>query len=128
SKDAFRDALFASKHPVEKMKRIAVGHLELGALGPGEYRHVTRDEVAELERAVTRAELHPEGSGEIVAARGGAKQAALRRNITDAERSLGRKPHAHKRSMGHPKKTGPSRATSQSAGRPVSNRFSKRKH
>ncbi|HEV2618031.1 MAG TPA: S4 domain-containing protein [Candidatus Acidoferrales bacterium] len=73
SKDAFRDALFGSKHPVEKMKRIAVGRLELGPLGPGEYRHVTRDEVAELERSVTRAELHPEGSGEIVAAKGRAK-------------------------------------------------------
>ena len=76
SKDAFRDVLFASKHPVEKMKRIAVGRLELGSLAQGEYRHVTRDEVAELERAVTRAELHPEGSGEIVAARGRSKPPA----------------------------------------------------
>src|SRR5487761_155810 len=91
SKDAFRDALFASKHPVEKMKRIAVCHLELGPLGPGEYRHVTRDEVAELERAVTRAELHPEGSGEIVAGRGGAKLATRGGNITGAKRSFARK-------------------------------------
>ena len=127
SKDAFRDALFASKHPVEKMKRIAVGHLELGPLGPGEYRHVTRDEVAELERAVTRAELHPEGSGEIVAARGGPKTASRGRSIDDAKRSFARKPYAHKPSMGRPKRPGLGGGTRQSAGRSVSNRFSKRK-
>jgi 23S rRNA pseudouridine2605 synthase len=56
SSDAFRQAMLASGHPVEKLKRIAVANLELGTLSPGEYRHLTHEEVAALERAVARAE------------------------------------------------------------------------
>lgn len=56
SSDAFRQAMFASGHPVDKMKRTALANLELGALGPGEYRHLTQEEVTKLEHAVARAE------------------------------------------------------------------------
>jgi 23S rRNA pseudouridine2605 synthase len=56
SSDAFRQAMLASGHPVDKMKRTGLANLELGALAPGEYRHLTPQEVEKLERAVARAE------------------------------------------------------------------------
>jgi len=36
---------------VEKLKRIRIGPLELGALKPGEFRHLTPEEVGKLKRA-----------------------------------------------------------------------------
>jgi 16S rRNA U516 pseudouridylate synthase RsuA-like enzyme len=56
SRDAFRQALMASGHPVDKMRRVALGNIELGRLAPGEYRHLTTDELSGLERALGRAE------------------------------------------------------------------------
>lgn len=56
SSDAFRQAMLASGHPVDKMRRIALANLALDRLGPGEYRHLTQEEVAKLEHAVARAE------------------------------------------------------------------------
>jgi 23S rRNA pseudouridine2605 synthase len=56
SSDAFRQAMLASGHPVDKMKRTSLANLELAALAPGEYRHLTPEEVAKLEHAVARAE------------------------------------------------------------------------
>jgi 23S rRNA pseudouridine2605 synthase len=56
SKDEFRKTLIASGHHVDKLRRIAIGNLELGALAPGEYRHLTREEVMDLERVVAKAE------------------------------------------------------------------------
>jgi 23S rRNA pseudouridine2605 synthase len=35
---------------VEKIKRVKIGFLELGALKPGEYRHLTPAEVARFRR------------------------------------------------------------------------------
>jgi 23S rRNA pseudouridine2605 synthase len=49
--DALRNRLFQSGHPVEKMKRIGLGNLELGSLAPGQYRALTTNEVAGLRRA-----------------------------------------------------------------------------
>src|SRR5215469_166245 len=37
-RDTLRNRLFQTGHPVEKMKRIALGPLELGSLKPGEHR------------------------------------------------------------------------------------------
>ncbi|MGB6874588.1 MAG: pseudouridine synthase [Candidatus Acidiferrales bacterium] len=56
SKDEFRKTLIASGHHVDKLRRMAIGNIELGSLAPGEYRHLTREEVADLERAVAKAE------------------------------------------------------------------------
>ncbi|HSW48559.1 MAG TPA: pseudouridine synthase, partial [Bryobacteraceae bacterium] len=39
---------------VEKLKRIRIGHLELGRLKPGEFRHLTPQEVERLSRASRR--------------------------------------------------------------------------
>jgi 23S rRNA pseudouridine2605 synthase len=40
---------------VEKLKRVRIGPLELGALKPGEYRHLSDEEVKKLKRAVERS-------------------------------------------------------------------------
>ena len=39
---------------VEKLKRVRIGPLELGPLKPGEFRHLSDEEVQKLRRAVTR--------------------------------------------------------------------------
>ncbi|MGC1105980.1 MAG: pseudouridine synthase [Candidatus Acidiferrales bacterium] len=56
SKDEFRKTLIASGHHVDKLRRIAIGNVELGPLAPGEYRHLTREEVMDLEHVVAKAE------------------------------------------------------------------------
>jgi len=37
-------------HPVVRLRRVRVGPIRLGAMKPGEYRELTRDEVGQLER------------------------------------------------------------------------------
>jgi len=39
---------------VEKLKRVRIGPLELGPLKPGEFRHLSEEEVQKLKRAVSR--------------------------------------------------------------------------
>lgn len=56
SKNEFRQSLIAARHHVDKLRRVAIGNIELGALLPGQYRHVSRDEIAELEEMVAKAE------------------------------------------------------------------------
>ncbi|HUA02009.1 MAG TPA: S4 domain-containing protein [Candidatus Aquilonibacter sp.] len=51
-RDALRNKLFQSGHPVEKMKRIAIANVELGPLGPGRHRELSPGEVAGLTRAL----------------------------------------------------------------------------
>jgi pseudouridine synthase len=54
-RDALRDVLFAAQHPVEKLRRIAVGPLTLEGLPQGRYRLLAEKEVAAL-----RTSLNPE--------------------------------------------------------------------
>ncbi|MFZ0334725.1 MAG: S4 domain-containing protein [Candidatus Acidiferrales bacterium] len=56
SKDEFRRTLIAGGHHVDKLRRIAIANIELGPMAPGEYRHLSREEVTELERLVAKAE------------------------------------------------------------------------
>lgn len=56
SKDEFRRSLIAAGHHVDKLRRVAIANIELGALPPGQYRHIAREEVAELGRLVAGAE------------------------------------------------------------------------
>lgn len=56
SKDEFRKILIASGHHVDKLRRIAIGNIELGALAPGTYCHIAREEVMELERLAAKAQ------------------------------------------------------------------------
>lgn len=61
SSDTFRQAMLASGNPVDKMRRVGLANLTLDRLGPGEYRHLTQEEVAKLEHAVARAERGESG-------------------------------------------------------------------
>jgi pseudouridine synthase len=51
-RDALRRVLFAAQHPVEKLKRIAIGPLTLEGLPPGHYRTLPDVEVSQLRRAL----------------------------------------------------------------------------
>jgi 23S rRNA pseudouridine2605 synthase len=57
--DVLRQALEQHGHPVRKLRRVAIGPVELGALAPGEFRKLTPQEVhalrRELRAAATRA-------------------------------------------------------------------------
>ena len=60
-KDILRRVLFAEKHPVEKLKRIALGPLKLEGLPQGRYRLLIDKEVDELRRAL-KIKPKPRGS------------------------------------------------------------------
>jgi 23S rRNA pseudouridine2605 synthase len=51
-RDAFRNRLFRTGHPVEKIKRVAIGNLKLESLPPGRHRPLSPAEVATLARAL----------------------------------------------------------------------------
>ena len=44
---------------VEKLRRVKIGPIDLGPLKPGEFRHLTMEEVAKLKRSVTQARQEP---------------------------------------------------------------------
>ena len=50
--DALRNKLFQTGHPVEKMKRVGIANIELGALGPGHHRELSPGEVVGLRQAL----------------------------------------------------------------------------
>ena len=54
-RDLLRRTLVFLGHPVEKLKRVKLANLDLGGLPEGRYRHLEPEEVAALERAVSRA-------------------------------------------------------------------------
>jgi 23S rRNA pseudouridine2605 synthase len=47
---------------VEKLRRVKIGPIDLGPLKPGEFRHLTMEEVAKLKRAVVIARKEPHSS------------------------------------------------------------------
>ena len=49
-RDALRNRLFQTGNPVEKMKRVQVGTLELGPLAPGQYREISAPQAAAILR------------------------------------------------------------------------------
>src|ERR1700680_4161094 len=53
-RDELRRVLFGAQHPVEKLKRIAIGPLTLEGLPPGHYRMLREPEVAQLRRALAK--------------------------------------------------------------------------
>lgn len=64
-RDLLRRALFEMDHPVEKMKRVKLGPLELGNLPDGHYRRLDPREVAQLRRTVE----HSEGAAQAKSAK-----------------------------------------------------------
>jgi 23S rRNA pseudouridine2605 synthase len=62
-RDLLRRSLFALGHPVEKMRRVKLGPLELGDLPEGHYRRLEPREVAQLRRFVEHSEdVRPAGA------------------------------------------------------------------
>src|SRR5580704_8491849 len=55
SRDALGQSLTRQDHPIEKMKRVQLGTLELGNVPEGHYRRLEPDEVDKFSRAVDRA-------------------------------------------------------------------------
>lgn len=53
-RDALRNRLFQSGHPVEKMKRVGVGGVELGSLAPGQHRPLSGGELVALKKALKK--------------------------------------------------------------------------
>jgi 23S rRNA pseudouridine2605 synthase len=51
-RDALRNRLFQTGHPVEKIKRVKIGNLALESLAPGHYRPLSDAEVNTLRRMV----------------------------------------------------------------------------
>jgi len=52
--DALRNRLFQTGHPVEKLRRVRIGSLELGGLAPGQFRQISAAEAASLFRGSPR--------------------------------------------------------------------------
>ena len=78
SRDVLRDRLFRSGHPVEKLKRIRLGPLELDSLPPGRYRRLTGAEVAALTRA---ASLQTNSAGDRSHKRPKPRRRLVHRNV-----------------------------------------------
>jgi 23S rRNA pseudouridine2605 synthase len=51
-RDLLRNRLFQAGHPVDKMKRVRLGELELGPLAPGRHRIVSPQELSSLLRSL----------------------------------------------------------------------------
>ena len=58
-RDLLRNALFALGHPVEKMKRVKLGPLDLGDLPEANYRSLAPSEVSQLRRSIEIAAKAP---------------------------------------------------------------------
>jgi 16S rRNA U516 pseudouridylate synthase RsuA-like enzyme len=46
-------------HPVQKLKRVSLGPIKLGKLRPGQWRFLSREEVAQLKGMAARAPEPP---------------------------------------------------------------------
>ncbi len=62
-RDALRRSLLEIGHPVEKLRRVRIGSLELGDLPEGKCRRLTEQEVAQLERDLARSEREGKSPG-----------------------------------------------------------------
>lgn len=60
--DRLRNLLFEIGHPVEKLKRVAIGPVELGSVQRGRWRKLTPEEVRALEAELARVEARPSRS------------------------------------------------------------------
>jgi pseudouridine synthase len=78
-RDTLRRALVAAGHPVEKMKRVAIGPLELDGLPEGRYRRLGEEELERLRRALAAGnEARPARGTAGMRERNGGQVRALR--------------------------------------------------
>ena len=81
-RDLLRRALFSLGHPVEKMKRVKLGPLELNDLADGHYRRLEPREVAQLRRFVEQPKNSAPAALKKRAARRGRDHNAKKRHST----------------------------------------------
>jgi 23S rRNA pseudouridine2605 synthase len=101
-RDALRNRLFQTGHPVEKIKRIRVGNLELGSLQPGEHRTLSSEEVATLSRAI-EGKLEPASEPPIkrtLVKRPAARSATRRSGERRPDRKSERRPESSGKRQG----------------------------
>src|SRR6201997_1754696 len=97
-RDALRNRLFQTGHPVEKIRRIRVGNLELGSLQPGEHRTLSSVEVAALSRAI-EGKLEPASEPPI-------KRTQVKRSVTSAAKPRGGEKRRERNWEGRPGSSG----------------------
>jgi 23S rRNA pseudouridine2605 synthase len=78
-RDAFRNRLFQTGNPVEKMKRVRIGGLELGPLAPGQYRQISEQQAAAILRASSEEQEPRKSASRAPAKRPEATRANRRR-------------------------------------------------
>ncbi len=83
-RDALRNRLFQSQHPVEKMRRVGFAGVELGSLPPGANRPLSGGELLTLKRAAQRGE----SGGQRAPAAGGAPARGRRRRANRNRRAF----------------------------------------
>jgi 23S rRNA pseudouridine2605 synthase len=88
-RDLLRRALFSLGHPLEKMKRVKLGPLDLGDLAEGHYRRLEPREVAHLRRFVEK----PVAKTSFLAASHKEREAPLSRPAPSSLKSEKRKWH-----------------------------------
>jgi 23S rRNA pseudouridine2605 synthase len=96
-RDLLRRALFAAGHPVEKMKRVKLGPLDIGALPEGLYRQLDPKEVLQLRRAVERAAEGAASTGPISSSAAEKRRPAKRGPRSRRAKSDHTKPKSGKR-------------------------------
>jgi 23S rRNA pseudouridine2605 synthase len=75
-RDALRERLFQTGHPVEKLRRTRIANLELGSLATGQFRPLTSGELVALKRALDHRENSPAKSDRSRAKASGGKRPA----------------------------------------------------
>jgi 23S rRNA pseudouridine2605 synthase len=83
-RDLLRSKLFQTGYPVEKMKRVSIGNLQLDQLAPGRYRALSPAELTSVSRAL-------EGPGAVQV--GGEKRRELAKKRNRPNRSPGGRSH-----------------------------------
>ena len=58
-RDTLRNKLFQTGHPIEKMKRMCIGNVELGSLASGRHRALSAAEVSSLMRSLKTPRAGP---------------------------------------------------------------------
>jgi 23S rRNA pseudouridine2605 synthase len=82
-RDSLRKKLMHAGHPVDKMRRVKIGNLELGGLGPGQHRVLSPAEVAAFSRALDTREVSPAAPKRSASATQSATRAASRARHSD---------------------------------------------
>ena len=124
-RDQLRDRLFRSGHPVEKIRRVGLGGIEVGSLAPGRYRALSGEELSNLRSAVAPGAKIALASAMPSPANAAPQQTKSRHRPsfgrTDASRSNPGRPATGRANAGRPS-TGRPNAGRPSTGRPNAGR------